>query len=250
MSMGMAVVMVMIAMLVVMMMAIVTMTMIVTVLMTVMIMRRLIMRRMAMRFACRVRVGGIGATFRIERCLDLDQAGAQPLHHRLDDVIAPDPQSPCRDLGRQMAVTEMPGDPNQMLRVVAADLRQRLRRRHDLDQPAIFEHQRIATPQRDRVFQIKQKRKTPRARHRHSPPVTIVEAEHDGIGRRVGPAMAGENLAGADHTEILSTLASLMISITVGEALSGADTSRHTLMCGARPCALRSSRVSQRSTTT
>ena len=47
-----------------------------------------------------------------------------------------------------------------------------------------------------------------------------------------------------------STLPSLMISITVGDTFSGAEYSRQTFMCGALPCALRSSRVSQRSTTT
>ena len=56
-----------------------------------------------------------------------------------------------------MAVAEMPGDPNQMLRIVAANFGQRLRRRDHLDQPAIVEHQRVAAAQRDRVFQVEQK---------------------------------------------------------------------------------------------
>jgi hypothetical protein len=37
-----------------------------------------------------VRGGGIGAALRIERRLDLDQACAEPLHHRFDHVITPD----------------------------------------------------------------------------------------------------------------------------------------------------------------
>jgi hypothetical protein len=87
---------------------------------------------------------GIGAAFGIERRLDLDHAGTQPLHHRLDDVIAPDAQALGHDLGRQMAVAEMPGETNQMLRVGALDLNQGLRRRHHLDQAAIFQHQCVA----------------------------------------------------------------------------------------------------------
>ena len=162
----------------------------------------MIMRRMVMRVArrgVRMTAGGIGAAFRIERRFDLEDPRAQSLHHRLDDVIAPDAQAPPRDLRRQMAVAEMPGDPNQVLRVVTADLRQRLRRRHHLDQPAIVKHQRVTAPQRDRVFQIEQERESARARHRHPPPVPIVEIEHDGIGRRLGPAMRPANLRGADH---------------------------------------------------
>ena len=94
----------------------------------------------------------------------------------------------------------MPGNPNQVLRVVAADLRQRLRRRHDFDQPAVVEHQRVTAPQRHRVFQIEQKLKSARAGHHHPPPVTIVEIEHDGIGWRLAPAMRPANLRGADHS--------------------------------------------------
>ena len=35
-------------------------------------------------------LAGIGATFGIERRLDLDHTCPQSLHHRLDDMIAPD----------------------------------------------------------------------------------------------------------------------------------------------------------------
>ena len=44
-----------------------------------------------------------------------------------------------------MPVAEMPGKPNQMLRIAASDFKERLGRSHHLDQPAIFEHQRVAT---------------------------------------------------------------------------------------------------------
>jgi len=93
----------------------------------------------------------------------------------------------------------MPGDTNQMLRIAATDFHQRLRRRHDLHQPAILEHQCIAAAQRHRIFEIQQELKPARARHRHPPPVTIVEIEHDGVGRRLVPAMLAANLRGPDH---------------------------------------------------
>jgi hypothetical protein len=142
---------------------------------------------------------GIGAAFGIERRLDLDDARAQSLHHGFDDMVAPNPQALAGDLGRQMPVAEMPGDPDQMVRIDAADLHQRLRRRDDLDQPAIFEHQRIATAQRHRVFEVEQEFKPSGARHRHPPPVPIVEIEYDRIGRRQAPVVLSENLGGADH---------------------------------------------------
>jgi hypothetical protein len=160
-----------------------------------------------MRIAFR-RVGmaaaGIGAAFGIERRLDFDHACAQALHHRLDDVIAPDPQAPGHDLGRQMPVAEMPAETHQMLRIDPANLQQRLRRRHHLDQPAVVEHQRVAAAQRRRIFQVEQKFQPARAGHRHPPPVPVVEIEHDGIGWGFRPTVLAADLRGADHLETLT----------------------------------------------
>jgi hypothetical protein len=147
----------------------------------------------------RVKGFGIGAALGIERRFDFDHASPQALDHRLDHVVAADSQAFGHDLGRQMAVTQMPGDPNQMLRVVAADFGQRLGRSDHLDQPAIVEHQRIATTQRDRIFQVEQKRQPARAGHGHPPPVPVVEAKHDGIGGRLAPAVLPMDLGRPDH---------------------------------------------------
>jgi hypothetical protein len=199
----MAIVVVMGAMFVVVMMVAVVMmmaaVMMIPAMMAAVITRRVRVVRMVMRFTRSVRVAGVGATFRIERCFDLDDARAQPLHHRLDDVIAPDAQAPTCYLRRQMAIAKMPGHPNQMLRVAATDFHQRLWRRHDLNQPAILEHQRIPAPQRNRIFKVKQKCQAPRARHRHPPAVTVVEIKHNRIGWRFDPAILSANFDGTDH---------------------------------------------------
>src|SRR5712675_1175562 len=126
MSMGMAVMMIMVAMLVMVMTVVMVM---IIMMMVAMIVRRTIMRRVLVRTALGrmgVAAAGIGAAFGVERRLDLDHARAEPLHHRLDDVVAADPQALRHDLGRQMTIAEMPGDADQMLRIVAADLGQRL----------------------------------------------------------------------------------------------------------------------------
>jgi len=88
-----------------------------------------------------------------------------------------------------------------MMRVGTPDLNQRLRRRDDLDQPAVVEHQRVTASQHGCVFQIKQKLHAVRTRHRHPPPVTIVEIENDGIGRRLRPAILGPDLRRAGHAK-------------------------------------------------
>jgi hypothetical protein len=146
-----------------------------------------------------VTTAGIGATFGIERRLDFDDARAETLHHRLDDVIAADPQTFADDLGRQVPVAEMPGDPDQMMRIDTAYFHQRLRCGHHFDQPAVLEHQRIAAAQRDRIFEVEQKFEPARANHRHPPPVPVVEIEHNRIGGGLQPTMLWMDVGGADH---------------------------------------------------
>jgi len=68
---------------------------------------------------------------------------------------------------------------------LAADFKKRLRRRDHLDQPAILEHQRIATAQGRRILEIEQEFETrgcPSSPSR--PPMAVVEVENDGVRRR------------------------------------------------------------------
>jgi hypothetical protein len=57
--------------------------------------------------------------------------------------------------------------------------------------------------------------------------MTVVEIEHNGVARCLHPAMLRLDVRGADHSGVplqnFSTFASLMISITVGEARSGVE---------------------------
>jgi len=182
-------------------------TVVMVMVMIIVMVLTMIVRGMIMRAMCvgvrRMRMARrIGATFGIERRLDLDDARAQSLDHRLDDVIPADAQALWHDLRRQMAVAEMPGDPNQMQRIGAADLDQRFGGRHHLDQPSILQHQRIAAAQRDRVFEIEQELEPAGTRHRHPPPVPVVKIEHDGIGRGVRPAMLAQDCCRADHVSL------------------------------------------------
>ncbi len=141
----------------------------------------------------------IGAALRIKWSFDLNQPGSQPSHHRFDHVIASNAQSSRHDLRRQVTVAEMPGDANEVLRVLATNFQKGLGRCDDFDQPAIFEHQRIPTSQGDRVFKVEQELEPARTRHRHATPVAIVKIEHDSIGGGFAPAMLHLNTRRADH---------------------------------------------------
>ena len=185
------VMMIMIMIMVMVMVMAVRMTMGVIVLMVLMIVRVAMRMLMAAAF--------IGTAFRVEWRLDLDHARAQSLDHGVDDVIPADAQAFCHDLRRQMPVAEMPGDTDQMLRIARLDLEQRLGSRHHFDEPPIFQDQRVAAAQCHGVFEVEQEFEAAGAGHRHSSPVAIVEVEHDGVGRRVLPAMLHCDSGGADH---------------------------------------------------
>ena len=131
----------------------------------------------------------IGAAFRIERRLDLDDAGAEAFHHLLDYMVTADSQVFSRNLHRQVAIAEMPGEPHHLPEIDAAKLDQRLRRRDHLDEPAIFKHQGVAATQRDRLRQVEQEFQAARAGHSHATPVAVVELQYDRIGGCVAPAV-------------------------------------------------------------
>jgi hypothetical protein len=142
---------------------------------------------------------GIGPAFGIERRLDLDHPRAKPLHHGFDDVIAADAQGFGHELRRQMAIAEVPGDADEMVRIVAADLEQRLGCRDHFDQPSVLQHQRIAAAQCNGILQVEQEFETSRPCHRHAAAVPIVEIEHDRIRRRFREAVLSLNLRRPDH---------------------------------------------------
>ena len=159
----------------------------------------LVMSMIMMSMTCRLMRSGIGAAFGIERRVDLDHARAQALDHFLDHMVAADAQPFGHDLRRQMAVAEMPGEPHQMAGIGTPDFDQRLRRCDHLDQAAVFQHQSVAAPQGDGVFEIEQEFQSARPRHRHAATMTIVEIENDGICRRLCPVVLAFDLSRADH---------------------------------------------------
>ena len=146
MSMGMIVVMVIVVAMLVVMMVVIVMTAVIVTAVIIMVMMAVVAMIMLGVIVATVIVRRlrIGATFRVERRLNLDDPRAESLHHRLDDVISADAQAFWHDLGRQVAVAQMPGYANQMQRISAADFEQRLGGGHHLDQPAVLQHQRVA----------------------------------------------------------------------------------------------------------
>jgi hypothetical protein len=139
------------------------------------------------------RSGDIGAAFGIERRFDGDDAGAEAARHILDHMVAPDAQAFLHEFGRQVAIAEMPGDPNKSGGIGAANFSQWLGGGDDLDDTPVIEGQTVAGPQHHGVRQVEQEGETPHPGHRHPPAVAVVIIQNDRVSRFSGPGAGGTN---------------------------------------------------------
>ena len=106
---------------------------------------------MVVRVIVPVRVMRISAAFGIERRFNRCQPRAQTLQHRLERAVRPHAQAVGKNLHRHVPVAEVPGNPRQMRQVVAANLDQRLRLDHHVDDAAVVEFERVPVAQENRL---------------------------------------------------------------------------------------------------
>src|ERR1700741_2715260 len=85
----------------------------------------------------------IGAAFGIERRFNGCEPRAQALQHGLEPAVRPHAQAVGEDLHRDVPVAKVPGKARQMRQVLAANLDQRLRLDHHLDNAAVVEFKRV-----------------------------------------------------------------------------------------------------------
>jgi hypothetical protein len=135
---------------------------------------------------------GVGAAFGIERRLERDYPGAKTLDHRLDDLVPADAERLCQNLGRQVAVAEVPGDAGQGERVGGPDFRQRFGLGDHLNHAPVLEPQTVAAAQHCRFGEVEQEFEPADAGHGDATTIACIEVEHDCIRRSARP-MAGRN---------------------------------------------------------
>jgi hypothetical protein len=95
-------------------------------------------------------------------------------------VVAADQDAVCQDLGRQMAVADLPGQGQQMAGVMAAHFVKRFRRSADLDDAAIVEDEPVAMAQQPRLGEVEQELDAVVGDHLHAPPVARGLVQRDG----------------------------------------------------------------------
>ena len=146
----------------------------------------------------------IGARVRLERRLDMRNLCAEPAHHVFQHVIAAHTNAIGENFGLRVPVADVIGDARKLSWIGAAHLGQFFRRSDDLDQPTVFQNERIATAQRHGFGQIQKKLRAPRARHRHAAAMAPFVVQNDGVGRGRLPGALGADEVRADHVSSLS----------------------------------------------
>lgn len=142
----------------------------------------------------------IGAAFRLEGRVDHRDGGAKATRHLLEHAVAGDADAIGKKLRRHMAVTQMPGEPRQMMRILRHDLRHRLLgRNHRYDAP-VFEREAVSVFQPRRLDKVEQERHVALAAHGDTAAVAPVMRKHHTVGGGSGiPAAGGKHSAGTDH---------------------------------------------------
>jgi hypothetical protein len=98
----------------------------------------------------------VGAALGLERALHERRGAALAAHHLGEHVVILNVDRIGGDLGRRVAVADVPGDPHQAERVLGPHLQQRLRRRLHLDEASVLELQRVAVVLCRRLVEIEQ----------------------------------------------------------------------------------------------
>ncbi len=128
----------------------------------------------------------IGAALGTERALDDAGRGAEAAHHLDQHMILLDEDRVLRDFRRGVTIADMPGEAKKPLRARGRDLDEALRRGLHLDEPPVFELERVAIVEHGRFFQIEQEFQAALARQGRAAPMARLVVEHDAVDNLVG----------------------------------------------------------------
>jgi len=114
-------------------------------------------------------------------------------------MIAANAQALTHQLRGQVPIAEMPGNFNQMGRVVGKDLDKILRLGQHFDKPAVFQFQPVAVVEMDRRGFVEEEGQAARPGQDRPAAVAVVKVKGDAVGRSCCPGACGVDLVNADH---------------------------------------------------
>jgi hypothetical protein len=119
----------------------------------------------------------IGAALGLERRLDVPQLRSEATEHVLDHVVRPEAENPLADLGRQVAVSEVPGEARQLLWIPVTDLDDGLRGSLDPEPSPVVEEEPVTVRHGDGLRKLEQDDLAIVRGEAHAAAVTGIEIE-------------------------------------------------------------------------
>jgi hypothetical protein len=103
-----------------------------------------------------VAVTTVGAAFGLEGGLQLYKIRSEAKEHVLDHMVRPDTQSSLLNFGRQVPISQMPGEAHKLAGIFVRDFHNKLRGGPNLQPSAIFKLQAVSIRHRDRLRKIEE----------------------------------------------------------------------------------------------
>jgi hypothetical protein len=128
---------------------------------------------------------------RLERRLNMRHSRTEPPQHVFKNMIAPDTNTITGNLHIGVAISEMPGDANELARRGCRHLGQRLRQPGNQHDPAIVQHKPIAVVECHGLVEIDQYARSILASEYDTPALAIVRVESHPIDDGRGVETAG-----------------------------------------------------------
>jgi len=140
----------------------------------------------------------VSAGLRIERRLDRFDVTAEAFDHVPDDVIGANANAVAKQLHRQMAIAEMPGDADQFTLVMGVDFQQWLRPGADMNDAAAIQREPVAVAETYGLREVDQQFVALLRDQNDPAAMAAVEVDQDLI-RRARPGPRGQHGGGADQ---------------------------------------------------
>src|SRR5262245_11190160 len=134
----------------------------------------------AMPVAVTVAIAAVGTAFRLERSGQLQNLRTGALEHLLDHMIGPDAKNRLANFGRQMPISQMPGEAQELVRIFVPDFDNELRGGFDPQQSPVFKLQGISIGHGNRSRKIEKDIFALIRRQANTAAMAGIEIERDG----------------------------------------------------------------------
>jgi hypothetical protein len=144
-----------------------------------------------------VAVAGVSATLGLERDPDPYKICSETKEHILDHVVRPNAKNLVLNFGRQMPISQVPGQAHQLDRMSVSDFDNILRRGLNLEPSAIFELQAISVGHSNRLGKVEQDILALIPSQANAASMSGVEIESERAGRFFYRPIPGESMNGS-----------------------------------------------------